>query len=192
MFSIRTLHKPISLVLVLAALAYPLTVYVSLGEEWQRWTALLLAVLAAARAFISKEPFWWWVAGGAAALFAGSQFRGDTELLKLYPVLVNVVMLASFSFSLWRPPSVVERLARISEPDLPDEGVRYTETVTKVWCVFFVLNGCMALYTALFTDERLWALYNGLVAYGLMGCLMLGERLVRARVRAGISMRGAP
>src|SRR5690606_36147533 len=102
--------------------------------------------------------------------------RDDTLLLKLYPVLVNAVLLCAFAASLWRPPSVIERLARLAEPNLPAEGVRYTAAVTRVWCAFFVLNGAAALYTALFTDERAWALYNGLVAYMLMGALLLGER----------------
>ena len=61
----------------------------------------------------------------------------------------------------------------------------YTRKVTQVWCGFFVLNGGLALGTALWASDATWALYNGLIAYGLMGVLFAGEWVVRRRVRAG-------
>src|SRR2546423_11913745 len=39
-----------------------------------------------------------------------------------------------FRSSLFRPPTVVERLARLRNPELPAAGVRYTRQVTQVWC----------------------------------------------------------
>jgi uncharacterized membrane protein len=47
----------------------------------------------------------------------------------------------------------------------------------------FVLNGSLALYTAVAADIEVWALYNGVIAYVLMGLLFAGEYLVRRRVR---------
>jgi uncharacterized membrane protein len=102
--------------------------------------------------------------------------------LKLYPVLVNAVMLALFAASLRWPPSAVERMARLRHPDLPPRGVAYTRRVTWVWCGFFVANGALALITALWASERVWSLYNGLIAYVVMGVLFAGEWLVRQRV----------
>jgi uncharacterized membrane protein len=157
-------------------------VYASLGAGWQHGAAFLIAAVATLRALLTRESFWWWCAAGALVLCAGNLFRDDALLLKLYPVAVNAVMLCTFAVSLWKPPCVVERLARLTEPNLPAEGVRYTEMVTLVWCAFFVLNGSAALYTALFANERVWVLYNGLLAYVLMGTLILAERLWRARV----------
>ena len=113
----------------------------------------------------------------------GSPVRALNALpLKLYPVLVNAVLLIVFGLSLWRPPSVVERLARLTQPDLPPRGVAYTRQVTRVWCAFFVVNGGLAAATALWASDAVWALYNGLLAYGLMGALFAGEWLVRQRV----------
>ena len=93
------------------------------------------------------------------------------------------VLLVVFAFSLCHPPTVVERLARLTEPDLPPSGVRYTRKVTAVWCVFYVANGAAAAYTVAFSTDAIWALYNGLIAYVLMGCLMGAEWLVRQWVR---------
>jgi uncharacterized membrane protein len=75
-------------------------------------------------------------------------------------------------------------LARLREPDLPPHAVVYVRRVTQVWCGFFLLNGSVALATALWASERVWALYNGLIAYLLIGTLFAVEWLVRQRVKA--------
>ena len=45
--------------------------------------------------------------------------------------------------------------------------------------------GKSALVTALWMSDRAWALYNGLIAYVLIGLLFGAEWLVRQRVKAG-------
>lgn len=169
--------------LVVLTVLYPLVVYVSIGRLAPQWLALLLLVLAVVRALTAQEKFWWVVAAGAAVLGLGSWWSDSALLVKLYPVWVNVVMLAVFGYSLVAPPTVVERLARLQEPDLPASGVRYTRKVTQLWCLFFVFNGTLAAVTALLCSDAVWALYNGLLTYVLMGCLMGGEWLLRSRIR---------
>ncbi|NQY50862.1 MAG: hypothetical protein HRT50_17520, partial [Colwellia sp.] len=88
-----------------------------------------------------------------------------------------------FSYSLVNPPPIIERLARLTQADLPDHAVIYTRTVTKVWLGFFILNGLVACYTALFTSLQTWTIYNGFIAYILMAILFYGEYLVRLRVQ---------
>ncbi len=44
----------------------------------------------------------------------------------LYPVAVNLGLLAVFGYSLFHPPTVVERLARLREPELPPPAIAYT------------------------------------------------------------------
>ncbi|MBP9601744.1 MAG: hypothetical protein KBE41_09595, partial [Lutibacter sp.] len=41
----------------------------------------------------------------------------------------------------------------------------------KIWVAFFVFNGSLALYTTLFGSFTTWTLYNGLIAYVLIGTL---------------------
>ena len=103
--------------------------------------------------------------------------------MRLYPAFMNAAMLAAFAQTLIRPPSMIERFARLREPALSDAGVRYTRRVTMVWCAFFLLNGLAAAATALFASLEAWALYNGLIAYLLIGALMGGELAVRRIVR---------
>jgi uncharacterized membrane protein len=49
--------------------------------------------------------------------------------------------------------------------------------------LFFIGNGLIALYTALFASFDAWALYNGAIAYGLIGLLFGGEWLFRRWVK---------
>ena len=103
-----------------------------------------------------------------------------SDWLLYYPVVINLTMLALFSYSLYQGPSMIERLARLKEPDLPDEAIGYLKKVTLLWCGLFILNGSMAAYTAAFTSLATWTLYNGLIAYVLMGLLLGGEWLYRS------------
>lgn len=174
-----------ALALALTA-AYPLLVFASLGHIEPRYLALLL-LLGLLRIVVgggSSTVPTRWIATAALLLAALTALLNSSLPLKLYPVLVNVGMFAGFALSLVRGPSVVERLARLTDPHLPPEAVAYTRRVTQVWCAFFLGNGGIALATALWASERTWALYNGLISYGLMGLLMGGEWLVRRRVRA--------
>jgi uncharacterized membrane protein len=180
----RPVARWVSVLLGLLALAYPFVVYLGFDHFGPRGLALLFAGLALARALLARQLFWWAAAAGALLLSALSLWGNALMPLKLYPVLVNAVMGALFAVSLWRPPSAIERLARLREPDLPPAGVAYTRRVTQVWCVFFALNGSVALATAGWASDEVWLLYNGFLSYLLMGALMGAEWLVRRRVRA--------
>jgi len=103
--------------------------------------------------------------------------------LQLYPVLINMIMLVLFGYSLIFPPAIIERIARIREPDLPPRAIVYTRRVTQVWCGFFAINGGIALLTVLWCSPKIWALYNGVISYLLMGLLFGGEYLVRLRFK---------
>ena len=178
-------------VLLAVSLAYPVVVYLALGHVSPRWIALLLVALALARAWVTRESFWLAAAALAAVLAMASFLADRWGPLQLYPALVNAVMFGLFATSLWRGPTVVERLARLREPDFPPAAVAYTRRVTQVWCSFFVVNGLIAAGTALWASTAVWALYNGLLSYVAMGALMGGEWLVRRRVRARIAVQVA-
>ena len=65
-------------------------------------------------------------------------------LLRWYPVLISGFMLVLFGLSLKYGPPMVERLARLREPQLPAKAIRYTRQVTVAWSVFFFCNGLCA------------------------------------------------
>ncbi len=174
-----------TLVFILLSLAYPLVVYAAMGRFEPRWLAGLLAGMALLRAVISRQPFWLAVAAGALLLALAASLSNEALPLKLYPALVNAALLVVFATSLRYPPTAIERLARLQEPDLPPRAVAYTRKVTWVWCGFFLLNGFVATGTALWASQAVWAFYNGLLAYLMMGILFAVEWCVRQRVRSG-------
>jgi uncharacterized membrane protein len=171
-----------TLVMVFITLIYPLAVWLGQGRVEPRFLAVLLLPLALTRLHTLKmaEGRQWWL-GGTLLIVTLVMWNNTFQPLKFYPVLVNAVMLGIFGYSLMFPPSIVERFARIRNPDLPTQAVHYTRRVTQVWCIFFSVNGAIACVTALWASSAIWTLYNGLIAYLIMGLLFAGEYLVRWR-----------
>ena len=168
--------------------AYPLVIFFGLTYLSPRYVALMLAILLVIK---WRQDAVMWLNSlakvnliiflGLFALIA-TTFVFDSEyLLRLYPAFVNLGMLVLFAASLKFPPSIIESFARISTPNLSDAGVRYTHIVTYVWCAFFIINGLISVYTAYYSTQAIWALYNGLIAYVLIGVLFAGEWIVRQR-----------
>lgn len=172
----------IGLVLLLAGLAYPFAVYFGIEHLPPRAFALLLGALWLARLLVRRSG-----AGGrwqamAALLFCLALALFDSPLLlRWYPVLMSALMLALFGLSLRIGPPLVERLARLRTPELPPAAIGYTRRVTQVWCAFFLGNGLVAALLTLWAPLSWWTLYNGLIAYLLMGLLFAGEWLLRQR-----------
>jgi uncharacterized membrane protein len=179
------LHKErlAGIVLAVVTVAYPLLVYLGLGHFEPRWFAVILLLMGLIRLATKPSPTTWGMVAAALLLAAITWFSNASLPLKLYPVGVNLFLASLFAASLVYPPTVIERIARLSEPDLPAAGVAYARMVTKVWLGFFVLNGAMALVTTLWASDALWTLYNGLISYCLIGILGGAEWLVRRRVR---------
>ena len=108
---------------------------------------------------------------------------GGIELgLKFYPAVINIALLVLFAGSLYFTPTIVERMARMQNPTLNEHGVVYTRRVTYAWCFFFTANGVTAAATALWASEAIWLLYNGFIAYLLIGIMFAGEWLIRRKV----------
>ena len=100
-------------------------------------------------------------------------------LLRFYPVLMNLLMLAAFSYSLFGDMPMIERIARARGMEITPLAKAYVRRVTQLWCGFFVLNAAIAAYTALHSSWEIWTLYNGFIAYLLVGLLIVGELVFR-------------
>ena len=103
------------------------------------------------------------------------------QLLLYYPVMVNTVLLTLFLYSLKKPPTIIERFARLKYHDLSQTEIRYTRLVTICWCYFFLFNGSIALITCFMDNLAWWTLYNGGMSYVLIGLLMGVEWLLRKK-----------
>jgi uncharacterized membrane protein len=173
-----------NLLTTLPLLAYPLLIWYAHDRFEPRLLALALVVLAILRLWsVTLARRYRWMSVAAVLLAAPALLCNSLLPLKLYPVAINLGLLALFSHSLLRPPSIIERLARLQDPELPAFAVTYTRRVTQVWCLFFALNGSIAFATAVWASPAIWSLYTGVISYLAMGILFVAEYLVRCYVR---------
>lgn len=185
----RSSRNPWFVLALVGGLAYPLLVY--FGMSRLPPGAIVLAGLG----LIGLRLLGTWrserqIAGAGMLAFACAA-AGLAALLLLaprlaalaYPIAVSLATAAIFGLSLLRPPSVVERLVRLREPDLPPEGVAYARQVTLVWTCFLVGNAAISAAAAVWGSLETWTLWNGLISYLLMGTLFIGEMGVRRLVR---------
>ena len=171
---------------VALALGYPLGIYLALVWFEPRWVALAVAALILlrwrGRAFGLFAGLSWLshaVIAGSLLLSLGALVSNDETLLRLYPAGVSLALLAVFALSLRSEQSLVERMARISHPVLPDEAVRWCRRWTESWCAFFAVNASLSIWTAIAASREVWAVYNGFIAYLVMGTLLAGEWVLR-------------
>lgn len=173
-------------------IAFPFLVYFGLQVLPPAVLLAGLLVLVGMRLLLDRgalyKPFvpWLWVAAGALFLFG---LVAPLGALKAYPIFVSVGMAVVFGYSLACPPSVIERFARVREPDLPEAATPYLRNVTLIWLCFFLVNASISAWTALSENLELWTLYNGFLSYLLVGLLFAGELVVRRFVRQGVTRR---
>jgi uncharacterized membrane protein len=171
-------------VAVAITVLYPLAIWFGHGQFEPRTLAGLLLLAAAARVPALKiSAAARWSVAGALVLVACAAWSNVLLPLKLYPVLVSAGLLGAFTASLFTPVSAIERMARLGGAEFPPVASAYMRKVTVVWCGFFVVNGGIALGTALWASDAVWSLYTGAVSYVLMGLLFGGEYLVRLRFK---------
>jgi uncharacterized membrane protein len=175
--------------------AFPLLVFGGVAWLGARWTAIALGLLlvpglvraaARGRAALSSAltlPL------TAAVLLGLAAALDDGRFMLAYPALVNAALLAHFGLSLRGDQPLVERMARLTVPDLSDAERRYCRSVTIVWCAFFVANGAAAALLAALAPRGWWAAYTGVVSYVLVGALFAAEYVVR-KARFGRFGRG--
>lgn len=116
------------------------------------------------------------------------------DYIRATPVAANVVLLIAFGSTLRdreRVMPMIERFARLQVQDLTVEQRSWCRTWTWIWCTFFVGNGLTALALALWASLKWWALYNGLLCYGLIGGLFATEWLLRRRRFPELAAKGS-
>ena len=165
--------------ILLFLIGFPFLVYFGLSLFDERWIAFCLLIMIVVRSAFSpkdnKYRTWGLISVGVIIMVLISIFR-DPIFLRLYPVLMTILMLGVFFSSLFFPPSIIETFARLGfkNKEMPKYVVEYSRNVTKVWCLFFVFNCVVSIYTV-FASLDVWTLYNGLISYLLIGGLVASE-----------------
>lgn len=99
--------------------------------------------------------------------------------LRLYPVVVSTCVATLFGLSLWQPESLIERFARLSGQTITPRAKGYTKKLTLIWALLLFVNAGVALYLAQYASFGAWALYCGLISYGILGGVLVVELIYR-------------
>jgi uncharacterized membrane protein len=183
----RSIRNPWLVLAALGGLAYPLLVYFGISRLPTGSLVLFGLVLIAlrfGRVSGSLQP----EAGATAMILAcagllATLLVAPASAALAYPVVVSLASAMVFGLSLINPPTVIERIARVREPDLPPRGVAYARQVTLIWMLFLIANAAVSACLAAWGSVAAWALWNGLLSYLLMGAILIGEIGVRRIVR---------
>lgn len=181
---------PTKIIFSAVVIAYPVIVYFGLEYFEVRIIAVVLIFVALARLVLMRRlkflktvmPQTYLIAIALLLVGVSAVASNSPILLQYYPVCLSGFMLALFLFSLLRPPTIIEQIARLGDRNFTESAIPYTRKVTVLWCGFFTFNGAVALYTILVANMEFWAIYNGFISYMLMGLLFAGEYIVRRRV----------
>jgi uncharacterized membrane protein len=164
--------------------AYPWIVYFGLSYFSLRYLALALGFIFLLRAALSlRQPKIFMLSMSGILISSVSLLTHQEIIIKLYPVLINLLFYLFFYHSLLHPPCIIEKFARMYTPHLSSAAINYTRKITKMWCLFFVINGAIALWTACCTSVKIWMFYNGLLSYILIGILFVSEFIYRQYAR---------
>lgn len=181
------IKKLLKILLSVFGVLYPLVVFFLLKHGLLIYVAIFLLLIILGRLFIDgkrslRESLPLAVLGGALViLFIVTK---EEKFLLLYPVIVNLVFLSVFYLSLKTIP-IVEKFASLHVPleKQTTSFKEYTRNVTKAWCIFFIINGTLALITTLCGNHDIWVLYNGFIAYILISIMFVGEYIIRRFIK---------
>ncbi len=180
------------IILWICSIAYPFLMYYFLKNEQGYLALLVLLGLLVLRLLTSnknrlKESFLFLIIGGICAiLYLVKQNASGEVFLLLYPVIVNISLLILFGTTLFKEISFIEKIASFKVPveQRTPFFKKYCRRVTFAWCLFFILNGTIALVTAVWCSKEIWTIYNGFIAYILIGLMFTIEFIIRSYLQS--------
>lgn len=177
----------VGIVNAVLVVVYPIAIWLGLTYLGTRSVSvmvlgLLVPTLAIRLRKADRATFWSIVRVPIAilALVVLGAITEDPRFVLAMPVVINVVLLATFGETLRAGQiPMIERFARLGEPDLSVEKQAHCRAWTVRWCLFFVANASIALALGLLASPFVWAAYTGGIAYALMGAMFAIEYVTR-------------
>ena len=166
---------------------YPIAIWIGLTTLGTRSVSvivlgLLIPMLAIRLRRADRATFWSIVRVPIAilVLVVLGAVTGDARFVLAMPVVINVVLLATFAETLREGQTpIIERFARLVDKELSEAKRAHCRRWTIGWCLFFALNATTALALGLFATPFAWAAYNGGIAYALIGAMFASEYVSR-------------
>lgn len=186
----RGVRRLVAALFAVATLAYPVLIYLCLTRWSARWLGLAvvgvaltaLAVRLRRQAGATRPRMKGVIVGSLGVVFLAALSAGsnDPTFVLFVPVLISASLLLTFGITLRRGSiPLIERFARLQQPDLSADEVRWCRSWTVVWCLFLAVNGLTALILAIAAPPSWWAAYSGGIAYVLIGALAAVEYVAR-------------
>ncbi|MDQ3032091.1 MAG: hypothetical protein M3Y87_06720 [Myxococcota bacterium] len=168
-------------------IAYPIAIFYGLTHFGARAVSVMvLAMLVPSLAWrfrkADRATFWSMVRLPIAIsmLVIGGIATDDRRFVLALPVLINAVLFVEFGSTLRAGATpMIERFARMREPELDAAKVGHCRQWTGAWCAFFLLNGAAAALLAVLAPLWWWTVYTGGIAYALMGAMLVAEYTTR-------------
>lgn len=168
---------------------YPLVVWLGLARERPRAVAIgLLLVMLPLVVWLVRTTRgatrWAFLCAPllTVAAIATSAGTDDASWLYAEPVVISAAFLLLFGSTLRTGAMpMVERFARMQEPELDAPKQAWCRLWTWIWCAFFVVNGTTALLLAALGSVQWWAWWTSGLSYAVMGVLFATEWTMRRR-----------
>lgn len=158
-------------------LLYPAVIYYGITNDMAWFGLSLLIIFLAYQAWSSPHQSWLYLSLVVVLLLGGWFEQG--LMVKLVPLFIHISMFVVFWFSLRADSPIIEKFARLDFPELPEDLAEHCRQMTYVWAAFFALNIVVIITLAWWGSDELWLLYNGVLAYVLVGVLIVGEYIWR-------------
>lgn len=179
--------KIFSVLMTILLVGYPIIVYVVIKYLGVRAAALLLITLLVPRAIhlkiYNRKDFLLILIQVVCVLLLASLtlvFKNPLFLQQV-PALISLFFFCSFSFTLFKPPPMVERFARLVQDDLTRDERSHCRVVTYIWVGFFLIHAVIIEMLTLVASFDAWTVYTGVLGYILMGIIFSGEYIVRKK-----------
>ena len=165
------------LLISLLVIAYPVIIYYLLTHNLP-WIGVVFVTGVILWKLRNKEYPLVWLSGFLISVALIGYLFGPEFISKIVPLLIHLTLFMVFFQSLKTTP-LITQFARLDFPELPDGIAEYCRSLTILWTGFFASNIVFCLWLAVNENDKLWALYNGLIVYLLIATLIVGEYIWR-------------
>ena len=175
----KLLIRPLKILGLLAAVAYPIAVFVALqcGFSVRLMGIVLICIVLIGMA--KSKILWVGICGILLAVL--SLISNQDIFLKLYPVFMNAGVGAVFAVSLRGTP-LIQQFIQKMRYEMTPKVIKHARMATIAWVIFLAINTLISLATV-FMSDLVWTVYNGLISYCLIGLMILVEYIIHVRAR---------
>lgn len=167
-----------TLVVATVVLGYPFLVYHWLDSGQAAIAPAVLMALFVYQTLTAKQDAKLQLSFVTLMLAAG--LAVDPALTaQLTPAMIQFGLGLLFAKTVLQGPSLIERLVRLEYSEFPPGVSAYCRQLTMAWTALFAFNGLVCTALALTDNHRLWAIFNGVVVFLLMGGMVCAEYRVR-------------